>query len=188
MAVVAFLAFLLAGCGASGGGSDAAGSTTSVTAGSGDEPTTTGAVQTTTLETDESTTPGESTTTAGGGEVCSALEVIKGYEAETRGSATAPWSELQPILIDGTPAVIAAYDDAIAAAEPDLAADLKTLRDFTAPTADLAKESSSVEELGGKLAALPGLVESGQAGQRLDTFSRANCGFGTSEAGGPLDG
>lgn len=129
----AFLAtalLLVSGCGASGGSEDAGGTTTSVAVTTTKAAATTTAVTDgTTTTTDAPTTTAESATPGSGDGVCPALKIINGYEAETRGAITRPWSELQPIFVDGTDDVINAYDDAIAAADPTLAADLTTLRD-----------------------------------------------------------
>ena len=59
-----------------------------------------------------------------------------------------------------------------------------TLKTFTAPTADLARQSDSLVDLGLKLGDQPNLLEAGQAGLRLDQFARQTCGSGTSAAGG----
>ena len=174
---------LLAGCSSSGGSdADAPSRTTTTAAAKG--PTTTAATSETTTTTGDD---GETTTTGGGGDdaICKPLKAISDYDLETAAALKeqAPWSEVQATYIKDTDNVLSAYDDAAALADPSVAADIKTLRDFTAPTSDLARKATSLVDLGLALADQDGLLEAGQAGLRLDTFARQTCGFGTSAAG-----
>lgn len=120
------------------------------------------------------------------GDICVPLKVISEYDVQTSTliNQGAPWEEIQAVFVDETPAVLEAYGDAIELADDDLAAGLQRLLDFTAPSGALAAESTSLEEFGGKLAALPNLQEAGEAGLALNTFAEAECGFATGQGGG----
>jgi len=183
LAASVVLSLGLAACGSSGG-SDAAPAKTTIAStaakGAGGDATTTTA---------GSGNESSSTTTApatGGDAICTPLKKISDFDLETAAALKAqkPWPEVQATYIHDTQDVLGAYDEAIAAAEPDIAADLKTLRDFTAPSAEMARNAASLMDLGLALADQDGLMEAGQAGMRLDAYARKTCGFGTSAAGG----
>ncbi|MGN6694567.1 MAG: hypothetical protein ACTHN0_10360 [Aquihabitans sp.] len=175
--LVSIACLLFAGCGASGG-DDAA-----------DEPTTTQSEATTTTETDTTevdTTDVETTdveTTEAddpaGDEICEPLQVLSDFDAESAQLIDeGDWPTIQAYFVDHTDDVLTAYDDAIAL-DTDLSDDLEELRSITAGTADLAAESSSLEELGTKLLDDPDIASAGEAGFRLNEFAEETCGFST---------
>lgn len=172
---------LLTACGASGGSDVAQVSTTTTTAAAA----TTTSVTTVTEPTTTAETTAETPTAGGEGpDLCAALKRISDFDATTEDAATRTWAEAQQTLVDGTKGSLGAYDDAITAANPDLAADLTTLRKFTVLTTDVAAQSSSLTDFGTKLVEVPDIMEAGQAGRRLDSYARINCGFGTTSNGG----
>ena len=191
LVAAALLSVTLTACGSSGG-SDAApakadATTTSAAKPGSDRSTTTSAGDETTSTdgSDDQTTT--SAAPADGGEaICTPLKKISDFDLETAAALKAqkPWSEVQATYIHDTQDVLAAYDEAIAVAPADLAADLKTLRDFTAPSAEMARNATSLLDLGLALSNQDGLMEAGQAGLHLDAYARKTCGFGTSAAGG----
>lgn len=170
--LVSIACLLFAGCGASGG-DDAA-----------DEPTTTKAEATTTTETDTTevdTTDVETTEVDDpeGGEICEPLQVLSDFDSESAELIDeGDWPTIQAYFVEHTDDVLAAYDDAIAL-DTELSSDLEELRGITEGTADLAADSSSLEELGTRLLDDPDIASAGEAGFRLNEFAQENCGFST---------
>ena len=168
------LALALTACGTSDG--ESAKDTTSSS-------TTEAASETTSTEADTSTT--EAGTTDAGAEVsaddaveiCAALQALSQFDAQSQTIvASGDWAAIQQFYVEQSQAVLDAYDQAIATGSA-FSEELTELRAVTAPTADLAASSTSLTDFGGKLAAMPGLVEAGQAALTLDAFAQETCGF-----------
>lgn len=136
---------------------------------------------------DGGTTPDPPETTEGGDQggddVCAPLRVISDFDVESAQfiAATVDYDEIVGYLEDRTPDVLAAYEDAIAVADDDLADDLREIRDFTEVFLRTARSSSDFQELESALFAEPATTDAGLAAMRLDRFAVDTCGFSTGD-------
>jgi hypothetical protein len=170
------LVVLIAGCSSSDDAAEG-GSSSSTTTEAADSSTTTEATDAETSTTEATDAAEVSADDAA--EICDALQPLSDYDAASAAVvATGDWAAVQQFFIESTQPVIAAYDQAIAVGS-DLSADLTQLRDVTSGTSELAAQSSDLMDFAGRLGALPGIIEAGEAGLRLNTFAEANCGFST---------
>lgn len=105
---------------------------------------------------------------------------MNGELTEALGSS-ADWEEVRDAIVEVmTPRV----EDYRAVAEhlvddPDLAASVEQLARFTDGMISRAEQAPSAQAYYETLRAAPNLSQIEAAGRRLDTFSRAECGFGT---------
>lgn len=188
LVVPILVAGLLAGCGADSkeasapettevAGADSTASATTVDEGSAD-------TTETTEGTDTTEDAGTETTTATGGldAGCESLQAIADFDVQSGKliSGGADWSEIQAYFVESTDDVVADYDDAIEA-NPAIADDLTTLRDYTSGLDELAAAATSLADLGNKLTSLPGTDEAGRAGLAVNSYTEDNCGFSTGD-------
>lgn len=172
------LAVALVGCSSSDDAAEDTSTSISTTEAAGDTTTTEAAASESTT-----TVAASSGSTESDEEICASLKVLSDYDGQSAQLiAAGDWPAIQKFFVEQTQTVIDAYDRAIATGS-DLTAELTQLRDITDGTSELAASSTDLADFGGKLAALPGLLEAGQAGLTLNTFAESTCGFSTGGAG-----
>lgn len=170
------LAALLAGCGTSSGSdADDAATTPSVAA------TTTEARGTTTPGSEGSTTtkaePTTTTEAPSDDAFCASMEDLAASDAKANSLvASGEWPKIKAFYADQTDDILAIYDEAIAL-DSEITPQLKTLRSVSVSSRDLAQSSSSLMELGGKLASQPGLAATSRATLEASRYVEDTCGF-----------
>lgn len=119
----------------------------------------------------------------GGGDICAQLEDISTFEMESQSSAAidpSDWPGMQAVLKEYGDGLSEHYDPAIASADPDIAADLTTVRDASAQVTNLVTEAATFEEYQQKTEAtidVESFTAARDASARIDTFAQANCEF-----------
>ncbi|OZF04108.1 MULTISPECIES: hypothetical protein [Nocardiaceae] len=120
---------------------------------------------------------------ASGGDLCAQLEDISTFEMNSQTSAQidpADWPGMQAVLQEYGDGLSEHYDPAIAAADPDIAADLTTVRDASAQVTNLVTEASTFEEYQQKTEAtidVDSFTAARDASARIDTYAQSNCEF-----------
>jgi len=105
--------------------------------------------------------------------------MISGYDIESSQLVgEGDFAALKTFLIDNTPAVLTAYDEA-ERAEPDLKSAIGTLRAVSTGARDAAIEAHDLSELRTLLRDIPEIAQSGDAANALNAYTQANCGFST---------
>ena len=143
--------------------------------------TTAATIDETTADTTGATTADTAGSASGDdSEVCAALRVISETDRRTNEllGTNGDFDEIKEFFREETDEVLAAYDR-VAAAEPDLAEDVATLRDFTEASAEIIEESDGIGEFIPKILELPNVMEAGSAGLALNSYAEENCGFST---------
>jgi hypothetical protein len=162
---------LAAGC---GGGDDKASDTSATTATTAPGPAT---------EPDAVTTvPGVSPADAPGGPACAGLRKVADLDqrSKTLLVENVDWETVKNFLLTESPKALEGYGEAARNAPSDVRGDITTLQDFTGQSLEAARQSTSLTDFAAKAADLPGAADAGAAGQRLDSYARATCGFGVS--------
>ena len=169
--IVLALVGLAAGC---GGGDDKASDTTA--------PTATTAPGATTPEPGVVTTAPIDPADAPGGPACAGLQKVADLDQRTKGLLleNVDWETVKNFLLTESPKALEGYDEAARRAPSEVAGDIRILQDFTSQSLEAARQSTSVTDFASKAAELPGAADAGAAGQRLDSYARATCGFGVS--------
>lgn len=125
----------------------------------------------------------ESSDAAGGGDLCAQLEDISKFEMESQSNTAidpADWAGFQTVLSDYGKGLPEHYDPAIAAADPDIAADLTTVRDASAKVTELVNGTTSLEEYQTKTQAsmdVASITAARDASSRIDSYAQQNCEF-----------
>jgi ABC-type amino acid transport substrate-binding protein len=111
--------------------------------------------------------------------VCAPLQIISNYDLESSAKVAAnDFPALTKFLIDSTPEVLTAYDQA-ATAQPDLADEIAILRKVSEGARDAAYEAKDISTLQTLLLEIPELQQAGTAAVTLNDFATKNCGFST---------
>lgn len=119
----------------------------------------------------------------GGGDICTQLEDISTFEMESQSSAAidpADWPGMQAVLKEYGDGLSEHYDPAIESADPDISADLTTVRDASAQVTNLVTEAASFEEYQQKTEAtidVHSFTAARDASSRIDAYAQANCDF-----------
>lgn len=125
----------------------------------------------------------ENSEASSGGDICTQLEDISTFEMESQTNATidpADWPGMQSVLQAYGDGLSEHYDPAIESAEPDISADLTTVRDASAQVTSLVNESATFEEYQAKTEAtidVASFTAARDASSRIDTFAQQNCEF-----------
>lgn len=125
----------------------------------------------------------ESSDASSGGDLCTHLEDISKFEMDSQSNTAidpADWAGFQAVLTEYGNGLPEHYDPAIAAADPDIAADLTTVRDASAQVSELVNGTSSLEEYQAKTQAsmdVDSITAARDASTRIDTYAQQNCEF-----------
>ncbi len=118
-----------------------------------------------------------------GVDICTQLQTISEFEMESQSAAATDatdWPAMQSVLQEYGDGLSENYDPAIEVAEPDLAADLTTVRDASAQVTALVTESSTFEDYQQRTQEnidVEQFTEASDASARIDEYAKANCEF-----------